>query len=241
MTKDKAKLEEVKAILHELQRIRPDLASLDKAAQPQPVRPAPSPAVNGAGRAQPLEEHVAAANPASAPQRPVSTVSAGGTNRGALAVGAGFVVVAGAAAGALFMLNQPPKPIKAPDQVAAISPATAPAPAPGPAASPTTLENPPAADSRLALLQQGQRLMLEGDIKGARQALLQPAESGYPDAAFSLARSYDPNFLQSVTNPNAGPDIEQAELWYRRWHEAAVKAGVVTDSLRLERILQSMH
>jgi hypothetical protein len=237
MTKDKAKLEEVKAILHELQRIRPDLASLDKAAPPQPVRPAPSPAVNGAGRAQPLEEHIAAVNPASAQQRPVSTASTGRTNRGALAVGAGFVVVAGAAAGALFILNQPPKPIKAPDQVAAISPATAPAPSPAPAAS----ETPTVVDSRLALLQQGQKLMSEGDIKGAREALLQPAESGYPDAAFSLARSYDPNFLQSVVNPNAGPDIAQAELWYRRWHEAAVKAGVVTDSLRLERILQSMH
>ena len=236
MTKDKAKLEEVKAILHELQRIRPDLASLDKAPQPQPVPPAPSPAVNGAERARrPQENIAAAANPASAPQRPVSTASAGGTSRGALAIGAGIVVVAGAAAGALFILNQPPKHIKAPDQVAAISPTTAPAPAP------TASETPPIIDSRLALLQQGQKLMSEGDITGARQALLQPAESGYPDAAFSLARSYDPNFLQSVTNPNAGPDIAQAELWYRRWHEAAVKAGVVTDSLRLERILQSMH
>jgi hypothetical protein len=241
MTKDKAKLEEVKAILHELQRIRPDLASLDKApqSQPQPVRPAPPPAVNGAGRTQPPHEHVAAANAASAPQRPDATASAGGTNRRALVVGAGFVVVASAAVGALFLLNQPPKTIKAPDQVAAISPAAAPAP-PSPA-SPAPSENPPAADSRLALLQQGQKLMSEGDIKGAREALLQPAESGYPDAAFSLARSYDPNFLQSVANPNAGPDIAQAELWYRRWHEAAVKAGVVTDSLRLERILQSMH
>lgn len=233
MTKDKAKLEEVKAILHELQRIRPDLASLDKAAQPQPVPPAPSPAVNGAGRTQPLRENAAAANAASTPPRPVSSASAGGTNRAALAVGAGIVVVAGAAAGALFILNQPPKHIKAPDQVAAISPAAAPAPVPS--------ENPPVVDSRLVLLQQGQKLMLEGDITGARQALLQPAESGYPDAAFSLARSYDPNFLQSVANPNAGPDIEQAELWYRRWQEAAVKAGVVTDSLRLERILRSMH
>jgi hypothetical protein len=240
MTKDKAKLEEVKAILHELQRIRPDLASLDKAAQPQPVRPTVSPVVNGAERVRPVHEHVAATNPASAPQRPDATASAGGTNRRALVVGAGFLVVASAAVGALFILNQhqPPKPTKAPDQVAAISPAAAPAPSP---VSPAPSENPQAADSKLALLQQGQKLMSEGDIKGAREALLQPAESGYPDAAFSLARSYDPNFLQSVTNPNAAPDVAQAEIWYRRWHEAAVKAGVVTDSLRLERILQSMH
>lgn len=225
MTKDKAKLEEVKAILHELQRIRPDLASLEKEPRPQPAMPAPTPAVNGAGRAQPPRA-TAAANPARAPERTVSVASAGGVNRGKLAVGGGIVIVAAVAAGAMFMLNEPAKRIKSPDQVAAISPAP---------------ERPATADAALTLVQQAQQLMSDGDIKGARQALLQPAESGYPDAAFSLARSYDPNFLKGVTNPNAGPDIAQAEAWYRRWHEAAIKEGMVTDSLRLERILRSMR
>jgi hypothetical protein len=230
MTKDKAKLEEVKAILHELQRIRPDLATLDKEPRAEPGAPAPAPAVVNGARRAPAFQEAAAASPPRSPERPAAPAPAGGMNKGLLAAGGGVAVIA-AVAGAMFMLNQQQKHRKDPEQVAAISPAAAPT-AERAASSP---------DASLNIVQHAQKLMSDGDIKGARQALLQPAESGYPDAAFSLARSYDPNFLQTVTNPNAGPDVAQAEIWYRRWHEAAVKQGMVTDSLRLERILRSMH
>ena len=93
----------------------------------------------------------------------------------------------------------------------------------------------------LSFLQEAQQLMLGGDILGARKILMKSADSGPPDVALALARSYDPNFLRTVTNPNAGPDVEQAALWYRRWHQAAVENGQITDTLRLERILRAMH
>ena len=104
-----------------------------------------------------------------------------------------------------------------------------------------TTEQPPETGATLSLLQHAQQMMLGGDILGARAMLMKSADAGPPDLALALARSYDPNFLRSVTNPNAAPDIEQAALWYGRWHQAAVENGLATDTLRLERILRSMR
>lgn len=99
----------------------------------------------------------------------------------------------------------------------------------------------PAAGAPLFLLNQAQQMMLNGDILGARATLMKSADSGPPDVALALARSYDPNFLRSLSSPNAGPDIEQATLWYRRWHHAALENGQITDALKLDRILRAMR
>ncbi len=87
----------------------------------------------------------------------------------------------------------------------------------------------------------GQQLMAEGDIVAARQALRGAAEGQSADAALALARSYDPNFLKSIPRPNAGPDVAEAERWYRKWYELAAKDGLVMDNARLERIISSMR
>ena len=67
------------------------------------------------------------------------------------------------------------------------------------------------------------------------------AAEGSPDVAWALARSYDPNYLGSIPATDAGPDIEQATRWYRTWYAAAVKQGLVADSVSLERIIGSMR
>jgi hypothetical protein len=99
----------------------------------------------------------------------------------------------------------------------------------------------PAAGAPLILLNQAQQMMLNGDILGARATLMKSADSGPPDVALALARSYDPSFLRSLSNPNAAPDIEQATLWYQRWYRAALENGQITDALKLERILRAMR
>ena len=84
-------------------------------------------------------------------------------------------------------------------------------------------------------------LMTNGRVRAARQQLLGLAAEGSPDVAWALARSYDPNFLATMPAADAGPDIEEATRWYRTWYAAAVKEGLVADSVSLERIIRSMR
>jgi len=84
-------------------------------------------------------------------------------------------------------------------------------------------------------------LMTNGRVRAARQQLLAIAVDGSPDVAWALARSYDPNFLGTLPAADAGPDIEEATRWYRAWYAAAVKQGLVADSVSLERIVGSMR
>jgi hypothetical protein len=83
-------------------------------------------------------------------------------------------------------------------------------------------------------------LMTGGRVQAARQQLLAMASDGSPDVAWALARSYDPNYLGAIAGADAGPDIAEATRWYRQWYAAAVKQGMVNDSVSLERIIGSM-
>jgi hypothetical protein len=83
--------------------------------------------------------------------------------------------------------------------------------------------------------------MAAGKIQAARAQLLSLAPEDSPDAAWALARSYDPNFLSTVASPDAGPDVEKAALWYRTWYAVAVKQGLVADTVSLDRIIRSMR
>jgi hypothetical protein len=86
-----------------------------------------------------------------------------------------------------------------------------------------------------------QALMSTGRVQAARQRLLAMAPDGSPHVAWALARSYDPNHLKGVQGADAGPDVAEATRWYRTWYAAAVKQGMITDSISLEKIVGSMR
>jgi hypothetical protein len=84
-------------------------------------------------------------------------------------------------------------------------------------------------------------LMAKGHVRAARERLLALADQGSPDAAWDLARSYDPNVLVALPGADAPANVKEAERWYRAWYAAAVRDGLVADSVSLERIIGSMR
>jgi hypothetical protein len=92
-----------------------------------------------------------------------------------------------------------------------------------------------------AALHVASELMASGQVQAARDALLRVKQEGSADVAWTLARSYDPNFLVTIPAADAGPDVAEATRWYRIWYEIAVKQGLVADSVSLDRIIRSMN
>jgi hypothetical protein len=90
-------------------------------------------------------------------------------------------------------------------------------------------------------LEGARRLMAKGQVRAAREQLLTLADQGSPDAAWDLARSYDPNVLGALPGADAPANLKEAERWYRAWYAAAVRDGLVADSVPLERIIGSMR
>jgi hypothetical protein len=86
-------------------------------------------------------------------------------------------------------------------------------------------------------------LIAKGRIRTAREQLLALTDGGLPpaDVAWALARSYDPNHLVTLPAPDDAPDVKEATRWYRLWYGAAVRQGLVADSVSLERIIGSMR
>jgi hypothetical protein len=84
-------------------------------------------------------------------------------------------------------------------------------------------------------------LMASGQVQAARSALLRAMQDDSADVAFALALSYDPNYLATIPAPDAGPDVTEAKRWYRTWYDIAVKQGLVSDRIPLERIIRSMN
>ena len=82
---------------------------------------------------------------------------------------------------------------------------------------------------------------LEEAIAAAREMLLRPDLAASQEGAWLLARSYDPSYLATIQSPDASADQQQAEEWYRRWRDIAVRNGMVMDDLRLKRIINSMR
>jgi hypothetical protein len=91
---------------------------------------------------------------------------------------------------------------------------------------------------RLAI---AQRLIDKGKISEARRVLKNDLASRNAEAALLLARSYDPNSLQLIANPDAGAEPAEAERWYRRWSELAAGQGLELDRERLDRIIKAMR
>jgi len=92
-----------------------------------------------------------------------------------------------------------------------------------------------------AALDAASALMNSGRVKAARQELRPVATESTPDALWLLARSYDPKALADIPGADALPDVAEAERWYRAWYAAAVKQGLVADSVQLERIIGPMQ
>jgi hypothetical protein len=91
------------------------------------------------------------------------------------------------------------------------------------------------------ILQSALQQMANGQVQAARSQLAPIASEGSADAAWSLARSYDPNYLGTIPSADAAADVEEATRWYQIWHTLAVKEGLVADSISLERIIRSMR
>jgi len=144
----------------------------------------------------------------------------------------------------LFVLTTGPGPDpprmaeEAPARTASVpqSPPRAQEPLPAPSSRSTD----PAEAEVKAALEGARALMAKGRVRGARDQLLALANKGSPDAAWDLARSYDPNVLAAL-QADATPDVKEATRWYRAWYAAAVREGLVADSVSLERIIGSMH
>jgi hypothetical protein len=96
-------------------------------------------------------------------------------------------------------------------------------------------------ESEAALLADARRLINEGDITLARSRLLQGGPDRHAEAAFMLAQSYDPNYLQALPKANNLPDRVEAERWYKKWYELAAQSGLEMDSGRLQRLINAMH
>jgi hypothetical protein len=92
-----------------------------------------------------------------------------------------------------------------------------------------------------AAIDTAQDLLSRGQVQAARKQLLGLASADAADVAWMLARSYDPNFLITLQSADGSPDIDQATRWYRIWHAAAVKQGLVPNSVSVERIIGSMR
>ncbi|MFZ1106303.1 MAG: hypothetical protein WAN86_26150 [Hyphomicrobiaceae bacterium] len=92
-----------------------------------------------------------------------------------------------------------------------------------------------------AALEVGRALMAKGQVHAARQQLIALARDGSPDAAWDVARSYDPNVLATIPQPDAAPDTAEATRWYRAWYASAVKEGMVATSVSIERIIGAMQ
>jgi hypothetical protein len=113
----------------------------------------------------------------------------------------------------------PPPPVVAP---AAPPPQVAAAPAaPEPAPSPPAPRVDPARDTNEvgSLVRRAQDMLAAGEVKGARSLLLRAADARDAQAAYALAKTYDPILSRQSGAVDAGPDLAQARSWYQKARE----------------------
>lgn len=127
-----------------------------------------------------------------------------------------------------------PAPIVASVQAATSAPTLAAQPTPQLAALPAKASEPaPQRESVESLLE-------HGHILEARRLLIEEKTIERSGGALTMARSFDPNYLLTLSHADAGPDIAEARRWYRRWYELAIKDGAVPESIRVDLLLQSL-
>jgi hypothetical protein len=84
------------------------------------------------------------------------------------------------------------------------------------------------------------QLMDAGKVVAARGLLQQPTLASSQDAAWLLARSYDPNYLANIKSPDASGDKEKAAEWYRKWRDIGAQRGVQIDDVHLKRLVETL-
>jgi hypothetical protein len=94
--------------------------------------------------------------------------------------------------------------------------------------------------SAQAILEKATQDIAAGHVRAARDALIRVQHQGSADMAWTLARSYDPNFLGEIPQRDAEPNVTEATRWYRIWYSRALTDGLVAESVSLERIIRSM-
>ncbi|HEY1245903.1 MAG TPA: hypothetical protein VGF29_13845 [Hyphomicrobiaceae bacterium] len=169
------------------------------------------------------------------------------TLRGAPAVAAATIVVTAAGIlGVVALFVGSNRPRDAASNARPASAAGAPAAAPEAGLPAAAAPAPPGISAAKGpavrtVLEGARGLMAKGQVRAARERLLTLADQGSPDAAWDLARSYDPNVLMALPRADAPANVKEAERWYRAWYAAAVREGLVADSVSLERIIGSMR
>ena len=160
-----------------------------------------------------------------------------------ISAAAGIAVVG--LAGGFFFANwhsaSPPAPVSQDIATAPVAPLSRAAPVkavapvepakPQPPAPPIVAHD--ALDAANALIQ-------DGRIAEARKSLLAAPPPERSAVALLLARTYDPNFLSTLSISDGKPDLDEARRWYRHWYELAVKEGAVPQSMRLDLLLRSL-
>jgi hypothetical protein len=220
---DDSHLSEVKAVLGRLQRIsrNPHAAGAEIAADSSP-KPEPASAEAGSS-VLPVGIASLVARVNASHWRVKAAVLIGPV----LAVAVGVAIFAGVAAQRDKEPAPPVASLQNPVQTSA---------------SPRTSASPQdAARSAAASLHVASELMASGQVRAAREVLLRVTKEESADVAWTLARSYDPNFLITIQAADAAPDVPEATRWYRAWYDIAVKQGLVADSVPLDRIIRSMN
>jgi hypothetical protein len=227
--KEDQKLGEVKAALRSLQRIDVNSSAHIEPQLPMPVvnkRPAHSKRLGAFALAMIAMGTVIVLAidlffkywPPSSPTRQASEINAKVNPPSAANAGEGL-----SASASLGKADQPAKP-----RAAAAEGAAPPAIAPPDPRVTQAVEN-------------ARQLMDAGHIVAARKMLSQPALTASQDAAWLIARSFDPSYLATVGSADAPADKAQAAEWYRRWRDIGARNGVAMDDARFKRLIDAMQ
>ncbi|HKJ60622.1 MAG TPA: hypothetical protein VKA94_01310 [Hyphomicrobiales bacterium] len=84
------------------------------------------------------------------------------------------------------------------------------------------------------LIRDGNKLMREGDILGARRLYEQAVANGNPEAALAMGRSYDPSYFEKLPIQTGKPDPATAFQWYKQ----ALDGGLVTARVKIDGLKQ---
>jgi TPR repeat protein len=79
-------------------------------------------------------------------------------------------------------------------------------------------------------VQQGDKVLAQGNIASARQFYLRAADAGLGAAAMKLAQTYDPVVLAGLAIQGLTGDVREARLWYQRAADLGETAA--TDALK---------
>jgi hypothetical protein len=84
------------------------------------------------------------------------------------------------------------------------------------------------------LIRDGNKLMRDGDIIGARRLYEQAAANGNPEAALAMGRSFDPSYFEKLPIRTGTPDPATAFQWYKQ----ALDGGLVTARVKIDGLKQ---